>query len=174
MNIDEILNTPRTAIDPDKIELPETEEQTAQQTTENGEKNGENTTVSMSPAQLANMAIGVYNAIQTAVYKRIEPRFDASLTPEETQALLPPTEAVLAQYNVQMSPVTCLVVTIVGINMGKIMQLKMLQAQWKKEEAAKEAENTPYKVVEQKTAGSVEPTPAPATEQKTPKKTAKK
>lgn len=202
MNVDEIFNTPRKKVDIENIQLPENLEndnkENGEKTTENGEQKAENGEMTMSCAQLAAMAIGLYDAIQTAVYKRIEPAFDAKLTTEETNALIPPTTAVLEQYNVTVSPLTALVVTIVGINVGKIMQIKMLQAEKAKqieeakveeeeikkafneaiEEAIEEAkakaekEKKGVQVSEQPTAGSITTT-APAPEKKETKKTSK-
>lgn len=179
MNVEEIFNTPRKKVDIENIQLPENMEndnkENGEKSTENGEQKAENGEITMSCAQLAAMAIGLYDAIQTAVYKRIEPAFDAKLTAEETNALLPPTTAVLEQYNVTVSPVTALIVTIVGINVGKIMQLKILQSQLAAAAAA-EAEKEKVKVEEQPTAGSVQKAPAPAPKQdsKTTKKANKK
>lgn len=173
MNVDEIFNTPRKKVDIENIQLPENVEndtkENGEKTTENGEQKAETGQITMSCAQLAVMAIGLYDAIQMAVYKRIEPAFDAKLTAEEINALLPPTTAVLEQYNVTVSPVTALIVTIVGINVGKIMQLKILQSQIAAAaaEQAKEAEKV--KVVEQPTAGSGEKAPAPADKKVTTK-----
>lgn len=177
MNVDEIFNTPRKKVDIENIQLPENMEndkaENGEKTTGNGEKKAEHGEITMSCAQLAAMAIGLYDAIQTAVYKRIEPAFDAKLTAEETNALLPPTTAVLEQYNVTVSPITALIVTIVGINVGKIMQLKILQNQLAAAAAAEaEKEKKGVQVSEQPTAGSVTTT-APAPEKKETKKTSK-
>lgn len=176
MNVDEIFNTPRKKVDIENIQLPENVDndtkENSEKTTGNGEQNTENGQLTMSCAQLASMAIGLYDAIQSAIYKRIEPAFNAKLTAEETNALLPPTTAVLELYNVTVSPITALIVTIVGINVGKIMQLKILQSQIAAAaaEQAKEAEKV--KVVEQPTAGSVTTEQAP--EKKETKKNNKK
>lgn len=146
MNIDEIINTPRRVVNVDEIQLPESMEITPNENGDNGKENGEKTdgeNVQMSLVEVANMAIAAYNVIQTAIYKRIEPRFDASLTPDECKAIEPPLRAVLAQYNVQMSPITGLIVVVAGINVGKIMQIKMLRAEFakkEKEEKKKEEE----------------------------------
>lgn len=173
MNVDEIFNTPRKKVDIENIQLPENMEndnkENGEKTTENGEQKAENGQITMSCAQLASMAIGLYDAIQSAIYKRIEPAFDAKLTAEETNALLPPTTAVLEQYNVTFSPVTALIVTIVGINVGKIVQLKILQNKLAAAAAVAENEKKGVQVSEQPTAGSIT-TPAPAPEKKETKK----
>ena len=153
MNFDEILTTPRREIDPNTIQLPESEEVVNGQTNENNgqtQENAQANAVTMSLGELANMAIGVYNALQTAIYKRVEPNFDAALTPEEIKALQPPVKAVLQQYNVTMSPMSALITTSVGINLGKIMQIKMMRAEMARIEAEKAEEEKKQKNIETK------------------------
>lgn len=180
MDINEIFNTPRKVVDVENIQLPENEQPTPENDQANNEANGENTqaneAVTMSLHECASMCIVAYNVIQTAIYKRIEPDFDAALTPDESKAIQIPLEAVLSQYNVTMKPTTALIVTLVGVNVGKIMAIKMIQSQRAAAQAAAAvAENAKkgVQVSEQPTAGSVTTTaPAPA-EKKETKKTKK-
>lgn len=154
MNFEEIITTPRREIDPRTIQLPESEEVDSRQTNENNGQTQENepaNAVTMSLGEIANMAIGVYNVLQTAIYKRVEPNYDAALTTEEIKALQPPVKAVLQQYNVTMSPMTALITTVVGINLGKIMQIKMLRAEMERIEAEKAEEEKKQKNIETKT-----------------------
>lgn len=143
MDIDLIMNEERRVVDIDKIELPATEQFTSenkQQASENGTKTIENEVVKMSLGELATMGVAMYDVAQTAIYKRIEPRFNAALTTEEKQAIEPALKAVLKQYNVEMTPVNALIITLVSINVGKVVQLKMLRVELAKAEAKAEAE----------------------------------
>lgn len=151
MNIEQILNEPRREVNPETIELPENMEVITPET--NGNKtdtkeNEDGKQVQMSLAELATMSVMLYNAIQTAIYKRVEPRFNAELTKEETQALIPTVKAVLQQYNVTMTPIMALLTTLAGINIAKIVQIKMLRAELQEEEKAKKAEQAKKQTIE--------------------------
>ena len=141
MNIEAIIKEDRRQINPDKIEMPENID--GQQSANAGNqvasdgKQQENV-VQMSLKDMANMCIMGYNIISTAVYKHFEKDFNASLTAEEFQALQAPTEAVLEQYNITLTPVVCLCLTLGTINITKITQLKFYRAEKAKAEKAKE------------------------------------
>lgn len=125
MELKEIINEERREVDVEKIEMP------AQQKQEEKTDTGNETEPQIEEipvAQLANMAIGAYNIVSCAIYRRIEPGFDASLTDDETKALQMPVEQFLQQYNIKMTPTTALIIALVGINMVKVMQLKAYRA----------------------------------------------
>lgn len=134
MDIKQIINEDRKLVNVENIELPEEQAVTENQQNENDGKQDESK-VQMSLKDLASMAIMGYNAISVAIYHRFEPEFDASLTKEEMEALQPPLEAVLQQYNVTLTPTTALIIAIAGINVTKIMQLRMYRAAKQIEEA---------------------------------------
>lgn len=127
MDIKQIINEERKLVNVDNIELPEEQEIAENQQTENEGKQDENE-VQMSLKDIASMVIMGYNAISVAIYHKFEPEFDASLTKDEMQALQPPLEAVLQQYNVTLTPTTALIIAVAGINVNKIMQLRMFRA----------------------------------------------
>lgn len=120
MELKDIINEERREVDTDKIEMPGQQEEERKETGNETEPPIEEIPV----AQLANMAIGAYNIVSCAIYRRIEPGFDASLTEDETKALQMPVEQFLQQYNIKMTPTTALIIALVGINMVKVMQLK--------------------------------------------------
>lgn len=125
MELKDIINEERREVDVEKIEMP------AQQKQEEKTDTGNETEPQIEEipvAQLANMAIGAYNIVSCAIYRRIEPGFDASLTNDETKALQMPVEQFLHQYNIKMTPTTALIIALVGINMVKVMQLKAYRA----------------------------------------------
>lgn len=125
MELKDIINEERREVDVEKIEMP------AQQKQEEKTDTGNETEPQIEEipvAQLANMAIGAYNIVSCAIYRRIEPGFDASLTDDETKALQMPVEQFLQQYNIKMTPTTALIIALVGINMVKVMQLKAYRA----------------------------------------------
>lgn len=125
MELKDIINEERREVDVEKIEMP------AQQKQEEKTDTGNETEPQIEEipvAQLANMAIGAYNIVSCAIYRRIEPGFDASLTDDETKALQMPVEQFLQQYNIKMTPTTALIIALVGINMVKVMQLKSYRA----------------------------------------------
>ena len=134
MDIKQIINEDRKLVNVENIELPEEQEIAENQQNENDGKQDENK-VQMSLKDLASMAIMGYNAVSVAIYHRFEPGFDASLTKEEMEALQPPLEAVLQQYNVTLTPTTALIIAVAGINVTKIMQLRMYRAAKQIEEA---------------------------------------
>lgn len=135
MNIENIIKEDIKEVDIDKLELPESMQQQQQQNTASEEpgKPGSDegnldgaapmgdTTLSLE--QLAGMIIVGYNTVSCAIYKKIEPGFDASLTKDEEKALQQPLELVLKQYDVQMTPLTALIVAVAGINFFKIRAL---------------------------------------------------
>lgn len=143
MNIEEIIKQDTIKVDVNNIELP------ASMNTDNnngvgvnsekpgegdkGSQGGSSTdATTLSLEQLAGLIMVGYNAVSTAVYRRIEPNFDASLDPEEVKAIQEPLILVLKEYDVQMTPVTALIVAVIGVNVVKVMQLmqyrKQLQA----------------------------------------------
>lgn len=134
MDIGSIINQNTNEVNVEMLELPTSMQEHLSGNTDNGNaenaqstnESGENTT-KLSLEQLSGMIIMGYNAISCMVYRRIEPAFDASLSNEEIQAINGPLKAVLQEYNVEMTPVTALIITVVGINVGKIMQLTMLR-----------------------------------------------
>lgn len=126
MELNDIINEERRVVDVDKIEMPVPEQKEKKET---GKETEEELQIEEIPvAQLANMAIGAYNIVSCAIYRRIEPGFDASLTDDETKALKMPVEQFLQQYNIKMTPTTALIIALVGINMVKVMQLKAYRA----------------------------------------------
>lgn len=137
MNIEQIIKEDTKTIDVNNIELPASMQPTEEpgdhrsdEGASDGGGNGATTTLSLE--QLAGLIIVGYNAVSCAIYRRVEPGFDASLQPEEVQAIKDPLETVLREYDVQVTPVTALIVAVIGVNAVKIMQLmqyrKELQA----------------------------------------------
>lgn len=132
MELNDIIKEERRTVDVSAIEMPktETEEKEEAAAKEKEEAAGEE---NLSLKDFATIAIGAYNVISTAIYKRIEPGFDASLAPTEMEVLKEPTEKFLEQYNVKMTPTTSLILCIISINVGKIMMLKAYREQKFKE-----------------------------------------
>lgn len=136
MNIKELIKEDTQHVDIDKLELPESMQQATTPNTEtvgssdskSGSGSDEGTTT-LSLEQLAGMCVIGYNTISCAIYRRIEPTFDASLTADEMQAIQQPLEEVLRQYDVQVTPVTALAIAVVGVNVAKIMQLQAYRKQ---------------------------------------------
>lgn len=137
MNIEQIIKEDTKNVDVNNIELPASMQPTedsgnpkSDEGASDGGGNGATTTLSLE--QLAGLIIVGYNAVSCAIYRRVEPGFDASLQPEEAKAIKDPLETVLREYDVQVTPVTALIVAIIGVNAVKIMQLmqyrKELQA----------------------------------------------
>ena len=126
MELQDIINEERREVDVDKIEMPIPDQKEKKET---GNETEEESPIEEIPfAQLANMAIGSYNIVSCAIYRRIEPGFDASLTNDEIKALQLPVEQFLQQYNIKMTPTTALIIALLGINMVKVMQLKSYRA----------------------------------------------
>lgn len=136
MNIEAIIKEDITKVDVEKLELPESMQQATTPNTEtvgssdskSGSSANEGTTT-LSLEQLAGMIIIGYNVVSCAIYRKIEPTFDASLTPDETKALQEPLETVLREYNVEVTPITALAVAVVSVNVVKIMQLQAYRKQ---------------------------------------------
>lgn len=127
MELKDIINEERREVDVQKIEMPAQQKQ--EEKTDTGNETEKGTQIEEIPvAQLANMAIGAYNIVSCAIYRRIEPGFDASLTKDETKALQIPVEQFLQQYNIKMTQTTALIIALVSINMVKVMQLKSYRA----------------------------------------------
>lgn len=133
MDLKDIINEERREVDIEKIEMSEQQQEKTENITEKEEQIEE-----IPVAQLATMAIGAYNMLSCAIYRRIEPGFDASLTNDEITALKQPTEQFLEQYNITMTPTVALIIALCGINMIKIMQLRAYRATQAK---AKEQQN---------------------------------
>lgn len=139
MNIEAIIKEDTTKVDVEKLELPESMQQaTTPNTAADGNKSlggdsasdgGTEGTTKLSLEQLAGMIIIGYNVVSCAIYRKIEPTFDASLTPDETKALQEPLETVLREYNVEVTPITALAVAVVSVNVVKIMQLQAYRKQ---------------------------------------------
>lgn len=130
MELNDIIKEERREVDVDKLEMPEP--QIAEKKENGNEEIETGTQIEEIPvAQLANMAIGAYNIVSCAIYRRIQPGFDASLTEDETKALQMPVEQFLQQYNIKMTPTTALIIALAGINMVKVMQLKSYMAKVK-------------------------------------------
>lgn len=140
MNIENIIKEDTTKVDIDKLELPESMQQATTPNTEavgnNKSPEGDSTsdggtegTTKLSLEQLAGMIVLGYNVVSCAIYRKIEPTFDASLTPDETKALQEPLETVLREYNVEVTPITALAVAVVSVNVVKIMQLQAYRKQ---------------------------------------------
>lgn len=129
MELKDIINEERLEVDVDKLEMPEPQEEKK----ENGNETekGPQIIEEIQVAQLANMAIGAYNIVSCAIYRRIEPGFDASLTEDEIKVLQIPAEQFLQQYNIKMTPTTALIIALVGVNMVKVMQLKSYREKMK-------------------------------------------
>ena len=149
MNIEDIIKQDTIKVDIDNIELPasmQPENNTdgpgnfeKPADGEKGSQGGSSTAATnLSLEQLAGLIMLGYNAVSTAVYRRIEPTFDASLDPEEVKAIQEPLILVLKEYDVQMTPVTALIVAVIGVNAVKVMQLM----QYRKQLQAAMAENT--------------------------------
>lgn len=130
MELNDIIKEERREVDVDKLEMPEP--QIAEKKENGNEEIEKGPQIEEIPvAQLANMAIGAYNIVSCAIYRRIQPGFDASLTEDETKALQMPVEQFLQQYNIKMTPTTALIIALAGINMVKVMQLKSYMAKVK-------------------------------------------
>ncbi len=139
MNIEAIIKEDTNKVDIDKLELPESMQQAATPNTavdgnksmggDSASDGGTEGTTKLSLEQLAGMCVIGYNTISCAIYRRIEPTFDASLTADEMQAIQQPLEEVLRQYDVQVTPVTALAIAVVGVNVAKIMQLQAYRKQ---------------------------------------------
>lgn len=133
MNIENIIKEDIKEVDIDKLELPESMQQQQNSVHEEPEKPGSDSgnldgaapmgDTTLSLEQLAGMIIVGYNTVSCAIYKKIEPGFDASLTRDEEKSLQQPLELVLKQYDVQMTPLTALIVAVAGINLFKIKAL---------------------------------------------------
>lgn len=128
MELKEIIKEERREVDVDKIEMPSKQDENIKIENEPKEKPSAEVIKEIPVAQLATMAIGAYNSISCAIYRRFEPGFDASLTQDEVTALQQPTEQFLEQYNIKMTPTTALIIAIVGVNMVKVMQLRAYRA----------------------------------------------
>ena len=149
MDIVKIMQEETRPVDPDKLELPDSMQQQnihgepEKSASDNvGAGSGSDTTT-LSLEQLAGLCVVGYNTISCAIYRRFEPEFDASLTSDEMQAIQAPLEQVLAQYDVQVTPVTALLIAVVGVNIGKIMALQAYRKEKQKEL------QTQYQTVEQ-------------------------
>lgn len=129
MELNDIIKEERREVDVDKLEMPVPQQEEKKETGPETEKEPQIEEIPV--AQLANMAIGAYNIVSCAIYRRIEPGFDASLTDDETKALQMPVEQFLQQYNIKMTPTTALIIALVGVNMVKVMQLKSYRAKVK-------------------------------------------
>ena len=133
MDITKIIKEDTKQVDVNALELPESMQQQQQQNSIHGEPNepscSSSNTTKLSLEQLAGMCVIGYNTISCAIYRRIEPTFDASLTADEMQAIQQPLEEVLRQYDVQVTPVTALAIAVVGVNVAKIMQLQAYRKQ---------------------------------------------
>ncbi len=135
MNIEAIIKEDTTKVDVEKLELPESMQQATTPNTEtvgsrdSASDGGTEGTTKLSLEQLAGMIIIGYNVVSCAIYRKIEPTFDASLTPDETKALQEPMETVLREYNVEVTPITALAVAVVSVNVVKIMQLQAYRKQ---------------------------------------------
>lgn len=139
MNIEAIIKEDTTHVDVDKLELPESMQQATTPNTEavgnkslggdSASDGGTEGTTKLSLEQLAGMIVIGYNVVSCAIYRKIEPTFDASLTPDETKALQEPLETVLREYNVEVTPITALAVAVVSVNVVKIMQLQAYRKQ---------------------------------------------
>ena len=126
MELNDIIKEERREVDVNKIEMPLPEQKEKKET---GNETEEWPQIEEIPvSQLANMAIGAYNIVSCAIYRRIEPGFNASLTEDETKSLQMPVEQFLQQYNIKMTPTTALIIALAGINMVKVMQLKAYRA----------------------------------------------
>lgn len=154
MDIEAIIKEDTAPVDVDKLELPESMQQTATEEPRSPNSDsaslpgsGDNATTTLSLEQLAGMCVVGYNAISCAIYRRIEPNFDANLTSDEMQAIQQPLEEVLRQYDVQITPVTALAIAVIGVNVSKIMQLQVYRKELEKkqyqqfEEANQTSEN---------------------------------
>ena len=131
IDINNIINEDTFAVNAENIELPASMQaqiggNTDNTTTENthGESSNTDNTTTMTLEQLSGMLIMGYNAVSCAIYRRIEPTFDASLTQEECQTIEQPLKLVLKEYNVEVTPVTALCIAILGVNVVKVMQLR--------------------------------------------------
>lgn len=131
MELQDIIKDERKKINIEKIEMP-TQQDGKEKENEPKETPAE-VMKEIPVAQLATMAIGAYNVISCAIYRRFEPGFDASLTNDEVAALQQPTEQFFEQYNVTMTPTVALIIAIVGVNMVKIMQLRAYRAAQEKD-----------------------------------------
>lgn len=151
MDIKDIINEETTPIDVEKLELPESMQQPDQAEAAADTQEHEEKTTKLSLEQLAGIIMVGYNAISCTIYRRIEPEFDASLTAEETQAIQKPLETVLQEYNVEVTPVTALVIAVVGVNIAKVFQLQQFRQLKMQELQQQEAEQQNVNaVVEQK------------------------
>lgn len=147
IDINNIINQDTFQVDTGNIELPVSMSEGVQNTgnteAENTQVNSEDTekTATLSLEQISGIIIIGYDAISKAIYRRIEPNFDATLTQDEKTAIEEPLKLVLQQYNIQVTPVTALCMAVIGVNMAKIMQLKMYRVQLAKQYEVEQKES---------------------------------
>ena len=141
MDIKSIINEDLNTVNVDKIELPESMQQQAQPEEKADTPKNDEKTTKLTLEQLSGMIVIGYNAISCAIYRKIEAGFDASLTGEEMQAIQEPLKLVLQQYDVEVTPVTALAIAVIGVNVGKIMQLQAYRQQKALEAAEVEQQN---------------------------------
>lgn len=127
MELQDIIKEERKEIDISKIEMP-TQIQDGKEKEKEPKETPAEVVKEIPVHQLATMAIGAYNVISCAIYRRFEPGFDASLTNDEVAALQQPTEQFLEQYNIKMTPTVAIIIALVGVNMVKVMQLRAYRA----------------------------------------------
>lgn len=133
MNIEEIINEDVNEVNTEKIELPQsvqTLENENENTSEDGTQTDEDGTQTqrLSLEQLSGLIIGAFDVVNKFAFKKIEPRFDASLTADEIKVIDEPLKIVLKSYDIAVTPPIALLVAVVGVEVGKFMQLKMFQA----------------------------------------------
>lgn len=148
IDINNIINQDTFKVDTGNIELPVSmlegmQNNTGNTETENTQVNNEDTekTTTLSLEQISGIIIIGYDAIAKSIYRRIEPGFDASLTNDEKTAIEEPLKLVLQQYNIQVTPLTALCMAVIGVNMAKIMQLKMYRVQLAKQYEVEQKES---------------------------------
>ena len=133
VDIDAIMNEEVRDVNLDTLQLPQSMQQD-QAAGDPGQEQaagdpGSSGSVSMSLEDLSRVIIEGYNVVSCVVWRKIESGYDASLNEDEKQAIDEPLKMVLQEYNVQVTPVTALVCTLIGINVGKYIQLKMYRAE---------------------------------------------
>lgn len=115
---EKVMNEAPDRADLDKITLPEgmqEQEPADSGSPASGEEDGDGS-VTMSIGQFAVTAVSIYTKVSDMVYKRVKKAETApKWTSEEMDSLASAATPVLEQYNIRVSPITNLLVTIAVI-----------------------------------------------------------
>ena len=132
MDIEKIISEDTIPVDVDKLELPENmQEQTTTPPPSGGSGSDEpkQETTRLSLEQLSGMIIGAFDVVNKMMFRRFEPAFDASLTPDEKKVINEPLKLVLQSYDIEVTPPVALMIAVAGVEVCKFRQMKMFQAE---------------------------------------------